>query len=1406
MSIRKDRALLPYSVGALALSLGVAILLHAEPEPESDRTKVATSQSLGGVERYLAHVSTDKPIYREGDKVYVRGVLLNANSRVPLPDNQRPNGMVTIVGPKGDTITSGWVAGADSTIGFAWEVPADQPGGEYIAKLSFPNDGHAPAERKFEIRKYAPPRLRTQIEFLRDGYGPADEVVGTLEVKRAEGGIPAGAPVTIVGRVDGEEVFRGNSTVNEEGRAQARFQLPAQMTRGEGTLAMIIEDGGVVETATKTIPILLQTVDLQLYPEGGDIIAGLQNRVYFEAFTPAKKPADLAGIIVDDNEQEVAKFRSEHEGRGRFEFTPKPNERYWLKIAEPAGINTLYPLPKVLNKGVVISSEADQFASEAPVKLTVTTTDARKLRVSLSQREVELSSVHIDAKPAEDNEVIFNPAANIGGVLTATVWNQNGTPLAERLIFRKPSKNIRVKITPDLQQYIPGGTAKLKIETTDQSGAPISSVVGITVTDDSVLEMIETREQRPRLPAMALLENEVKELADANVYLDSDNKLSPVATDLLLGTQGWRRFSLVDAAGFLAKHGDDGRRALAVKIITKKDVEERKLLFRFGVRRGGAFPPVPAAPAEADAFFDQADGDGAQIIDAIAEDAAEAEKPQALPKLEAVAPGRPDQRQALDTDRAKQRVQGQAAELRKALDFADKEVLADRLLKQEESNKKIQAFAVVRVYAHEIRPNRKAGERIDFTETLYWNSAIRTDTEGKAEIEFDLNDSVTSFKVAADAFAQDGALGAASIDIESVEPFYVEPKLPLEVTSGDEIHIPISLVNATGMPFEEVRLSAKANIPELIDVDLAAFPIDANSRIRKLLRLRAGNFAGDSDITLSAKTSAYTDSVTRRIKVTPAGFPIEFGRGGLLEPNGSYSTTVTIPDNVVPQSMMCRVLVYPTPLASMNEALARLIREPCGCFEQTSSSTYPLIMAQQYFMSHQGVDPSLIERSSDLLSKGYDRLIGFESKSGGYEWFGNDPGHDALTAYGLLEFTDMSQVRDVDSAMIERTRKWLLDQRDGNGAFERKTNTLHTWLADAEVSTAYNVWALLESGTNADEMPKEIEFVLKNGERSENAYAVALAANVLALAGENDDAARLMKLLADFQGLAKDGSVEGATQSVVGSGGESLKIEATALAMLAWMQNPTFAPNVEEAKTYLAEVCKGGRFGSTQSTILALRAIVAYDKLRAKPKAPGSLVLLVDGKPVGANVKFDKDTTGAIELPEITKLMTAGDHKISIKMADGSQMPFSISVEYNSVQPASAKECQIGLDVHLRDTKLREGDVTEAEVIVNNLADETVANPVAIIGIPAGFEVRHDQLKELVKEERIAAYEVLGREVVLYWRALRSEETVELPISLIASSPGIYTAPASRSYLYYTDEHKSWVPALRAEISAREAK
>lgn len=58
---------------------------------------------------------------------------------------------------------------------------------------------------------FANPRLNSELEFLKKAYGPGEKVSATLNVVRAEGGFPKDAKVEIIARMDGEEVYKGET-------------------------------------------------------------------------------------------------------------------------------------------------------------------------------------------------------------------------------------------------------------------------------------------------------------------------------------------------------------------------------------------------------------------------------------------------------------------------------------------------------------------------------------------------------------------------------------------------------------------------------------------------------------------------------------------------------------------------------------------------------------------------------------------------------------------------------------------------------------------------------------------------------------------------------------------------------------------------------------------------------------------------------------------------------------------------------------------------------------------------------------------------------------------------------------------------------------------------------------------
>jgi hypothetical protein len=156
------------------------------------------------------------------------------------------------------------------------------------------------------------------------------------------------------------------------------------------------------------------------------------------------------------------------------------------------------------------------------------------------------------------------------------------------------------------------------------------------------------------------------------------------------------------------------------------------------------------------------------------------------------------------------------------------------------------SMVTVREYAHTLRPNWTAGSRVDFTETVYWNAGVKTDGfTGTATVSFNLSDSVTSFRVLADGFAKDGALGSDLIEIESVQPFSIEPKMPLQITSGDIIQLPVSFINGMSRELRGAEITANGTDGlRFTTIGNNSITLGAKERSRKFFQIEVGKFSG----------------------------------------------------------------------------------------------------------------------------------------------------------------------------------------------------------------------------------------------------------------------------------------------------------------------------------------------------------------------------------------------------------------------------------------------------------------------------------------------------------------------------------------------------------------------------------
>jgi alpha-2-macroglobulin-like protein len=170
-----------------------------------------------------------------------------------------------------------------------------------------------------------------------------------------------------------------------------------------------------------------------------------------------------------------------------------------------------------------------------------------------------------------------------------------------------------------------------------------------------------------------------------------------------------------------------------------------------------------------------------------------------------------------------------------------------------------------------------------------------------------------------------------------------------------------------------------------------------------------------------------------------------------------------------------------------------------------------------------------------------------------------------------------------------------------------------------------------------------------------------------------------------------------------------------------------------------------------------------------------------------------------------------GPNKVRVEITGKNTFPYTLAWTYQTLKPVSADDCPVRLETKLSQTEVQEGGLVRLNVTLKNVSGKGQGMATAILGLPGGLTIPEDmkQLKEYTRVPEdgsrplVSAFEIRGRELVLYWRDLAPDQKIEVPLDLIARIPGEYSGPASRGYLYYNADHKHWVEPLRVKIAAK---
>ncbi len=700
------------------------------------------------------------------------------------------------------------------------------------------------------------------------------------------------------------------------------------------------------------------------------------------------------------------------------------------------------------------------------------------------------------------------------------------------------------------------------------------------------------------------------------------------------------------------------------------------------------------------------------------------------------------------------------------------------------------AYATTRTFYAPIYTSKAAPEvRNDFRTTIFWKPDVTTDEKGEATIEFYNSDALTTFRATLEGFGETGNIGRSEQRYATGMMLNLSAKMPDKVLTGDVVKIPLSLKNNS----ENARkIDLKVSNPSHFEavgeiptqVTLAANEAKTLFLSYKVATQSAKILGESQTFLIEAQSDDWSDKFVAQVKTLPRGFPVTqiFSANKL---QNTFDLTLRQP---VEKTAKLTLTAYPNPLDDILQGMERMLRQPSGCFEQVSSSNYPNLLVLDLLRNTQQNRADAEKRALGYLADGYKKLTAYECKSGGFDWWGRDPAHEGLTAYGVLEFTDMARVFEVDKTMIDRSVKWLLSRKNGKGGWTLNPQASHGWQNDA-VLDAYICYALAEAGYGK-EISSEIEQIYSSDSAKNDVYTQALLANTFLAMDDKNRAKSLINNI--LQQQMKDGSFEGKTHSVFHSYGKGFTIKTTALVALALMKMGDNENVLAKAINYIVQSKSEYGYGNTQSTVMALKALCNYARLQKQDAADGTIAIYVNDKMV-AKKPYSKSQLGKLQIADLEQFIS--DEKQQVKVVfEGTDkaIPFDLELKYASKMPQNAAESPLKFATVLAQSQTKIGDVVRLSANLENKTNQAVASPIMLIGIPAGLTAQPWQLKQIVERKECAFYEIFNNYVVFYFDELAPKSLKIINLDLRADIGGSYESPASAAYPYYTNEWRVW--------------
>ncbi|BEV03703.1 TonB-dependent receptor plug domain-containing protein [Chryseobacterium gambrini] len=692
-------------------------------------------------------------------------------------------------------------------------------------------------------------------------------------------------------------------------------------------------------------------------------------------------------------------------------------------------------------------------------------------------------------------------------------------------------------------------------------------------------------------------------------------------------------------------------------------------------------------------------------------------------------------------------------------------------------NDSLVSYEYTRNFSYPVYKTTNTSYRHDYREALYWNPVLETGKNGKAQFEFYNSDANSTFRMMTEGISSSGLIGRDETTYAAQSLISIDAKLPQYLTRTDLMMIPVVVKNNSP---ETRKVTMDVIVPNHVNVVqsdsiITLKPLESG---RLFVKIQT-NEVVESNIQFTVRSEDFRETMILPFKVDEKGFPHRYS----VINNKTEDLKIDIPDHIE-GSFFSSYYVYENNALQMFENMERLKREPYGCFEQLSSTVYPNIFILDYLKQIKRITPeteSLVIRN---MKKGYQKMLSYKNRDGGFTYFGSSESDVALSAFALLEFKDLKKYVNIEPKIIQDLTSFILSKKNQNGMFEvRRNYEKSSPYSDFVWSrNMYVLYALSKTGIrNLDDA---YEINLKRALATKDAYQLALMANISYNLGKNQQYNDLIAILNNqFEGKNLKTNT-----TFTGSGGFSANAETLSLYLMALQKDEQLSQlKIAEVADHLINFNGYYSFGSTQATTLALEALSVFFSKNEKLYGTEKPLIKING----AEIRMNNSVGSAFK---------NGENTISINYPTKRGLPYKLDYEYYTLKAPKSAEIPLILNTKLKSEMAKTGETDRMIITIQNKINNQLPMVTAKIGIPAGLTLQNALLKDLLDKKQVSYYEIFDNYLVLYWEHFDANEIKTINLDLKVEFAGEYTGKASNAYLYYMPEAKFWNEGIKIRI------